>query len=60
MCLDERDRAEIQKLYQYLKSNPFRYVVWGAVPLNVHCILSFTSSCITTIIAILQINDWVA
>ncbi|KAG6450996.1 hypothetical protein O3G_MSEX006865 [Manduca sexta] len=57
-CIDERDREEIQKLFLYLKRNPFEYSVWGVVPLNVRSLLSFFSFIITTIIAILQIQTW--
>ncbi|KAG6450993.1 hypothetical protein O3G_MSEX006846 [Manduca sexta] len=53
-----RDREEIQKLFLFLKRNPFEYSLWRVVPLNVCSLLSFFSFTVTTIIAILQIQTW--
>ncbi|XP_037295308.1 uncharacterized protein LOC119189512 [Manduca sexta] len=57
-CKNERDREEIQKLFLFLKRNPFQYSLWRVVPLNVRSLLSFFSFTVTTIIAILQIQSW--
>ncbi|KAG6460796.1 hypothetical protein O3G_MSEX012226 [Manduca sexta] len=57
-CTDERDREEIQKLFLFLKRNPFQYSLWRVVPLKVRSLLSFFSFTVTTIIAILQIQSW--
>ncbi|XP_037295307.1 uncharacterized protein LOC119189511 [Manduca sexta] len=57
-CKNERDREEIQKLFLFLKRNPFQYSLGRVVPLNVRSLLSFFSFTVTTIIAILQIQSW--
>ncbi|KAG6450997.1 hypothetical protein O3G_MSEX006844, partial [Manduca sexta] len=56
LCVVERDREEIQKLFQFLKNNPFQYNMWRVVPLNVRSLLSVLSFTLTTSIAILQIQ----
>ncbi|KAG6450994.1 hypothetical protein O3G_MSEX006850 [Manduca sexta] len=53
-----RDREEIQKLFLFLKRNPFEYSLWRVVPLNVCSLLSYLSFTVTTVIAILQIRTW--
>ncbi|KAG6460798.1 hypothetical protein O3G_MSEX012221 [Manduca sexta] len=58
LTIDERDREVIQKLFLFLKRNPFEYSLWRVVPLNVRSLLSFFSFTVTTIIAILQIQSW--
>ncbi|XP_030025602.2 uncharacterized protein LOC115444093 [Manduca sexta] len=57
-CKNERDREEIQKLFLFLKRNPFQYSLGRVVPLNVRSLLSYLSFTVTTIIAILQIRTW--
>ncbi|KAG6460797.1 hypothetical protein O3G_MSEX012230, partial [Manduca sexta] len=60
LCVDERDREEIQKLFLFLKRNPFEYSLWRVVPLNVRSLLSLLSFTVTTSIAIMQIHGWIA
>ncbi|KAG6460799.1 hypothetical protein O3G_MSEX012227 [Manduca sexta] len=58
LCPDERDRVEIQKLSQMMRSRPINFTLCGVVSLNVRSVFSFISFTLTTFIAILQTKQW--
>nr|XP_012544268.2 uncharacterized protein LOC105841364 [Bombyx mori] len=52
-----KHRIEVEKLFQFVKSQTIECTLWRVLSLNVRNILSFVSFAVTTIIAVLQIKN---
>ncbi|KAJ0173080.1 hypothetical protein K1T71_011256 [Dendrolimus kikuchii] len=55
-CKYERLRAEIQEFLDYVNNQPLQFRICFIMPMNLQWIIMATSFCISTLMAILQIN----